>query len=312
MAGTYNNSGWNPGQFMASMFDNWQTNQYAQSMRDWQDQYNQYQQDYDYWKQMNDYDRGMQQFNARSSGQDQGPLSPRAKPQAPGGYPISPIGGKIDFGAMFGGGGGGWSPTAPPGGGGGGFNYGAFNGPQYQAPEGWNNPGIDTANMVDPSAVIASAQPGIMENMNKAFAEAGNRFGSSGMVGTPYSDSLGQAARGAANDIANITNQYTYQSALDAAQREQQRALAEYGADYNAWAQSGDWAHQGQLANMNQALGAWGQMGDWQNQQALQGSQLANQQWMAQNDWGFQDYQNQQNQMMQYLPMLMQMMQGWG
>jgi len=168
--------------------------------------------------------------------------------------------------------------------------------------------------MVDPSAVIASAQPGIMENMNNAFADAGNRFGSSGMVGTPYAGALGEASRGAANDIANITNQYQFQAAQSAAEREQQRALAEYGADYNSWAQQGDWAHQGQLADMGQNFGAWGQMGDWQNQQSLNNANIGNQQWMAQNDWGFQQNQqnqNQQNQwMQQFLPMMMQMMGG--
>jgi hypothetical protein len=212
----------------------------------------------------------------------------------------------------WGGGGGGWNPTSPPGGGGGGFNYGAFDGANYQAGDPWVNPGIDTAGMVDPSAVIASAQPGIMEQMNVAFADAGNRFGSSGMVGTPYSDSLGAASRGAANDIANITNQYQFAAAQSQAEREQQRALAEYGADFNAWGQQGDWAHQGQLADMNQAFNAWGQMGDWQNQQALQGGNLANQQWMAQNNWGFQDYQNQQNQQQQMMQMMMQMFGGGG
>jgi hypothetical protein len=130
------------------------------------------------------------------------------------------------------------------------------------------------------------------------------------MVGTPYAGALGEASRGAANDIANITNQYQFAAAQSAADREQQRAMAEYQADYNSWAQSGDWAHQGQLADMGQNFGAWGQMGDWQNQQSLNNANLANQQWMAQNDWGFQNQQNQQNMMMQFLPMMFGQMGG--
>jgi hypothetical protein len=217
------------------------------------------------------------------------------------------------MGMFGGGGGGGFRATPPPGTGG--FGYGAFEGQNYQAPAGFDNQGIDTANMVDPSAVIASAQPGIMEKMHDAFADAGNRFGSSGMVGTPYADALGDASRAAATDIANITNQYQYQSALDAAQREQERAMAEYMADYNSWAQSGDWAHQGQLADMQQALSAWGQMGDWQNAQSINQANLGTQQWGMQNDWRFQDYmnqqQNQQNWMQQMMPLLMGMMGGY-
>ena len=297
-----------PGMF-GQFLNNYQTNQYNRANDLYQQQYNQYQNDLDYWNQMGDFDQQNQSYNMFSSGALRGaPLQPRQKPTAPV-FPTRPD--KMNFGGGgFGGfgGGGGFRPPQPPGFSG--FNYGDYSGPTYEAPAGFDNKGIDTANMVDPSAVIASAQPGIMENMNNAFADAGNRFGSSGMVGTPYAGALGEAARGAANDIANITNQYQYQSALDAAQREQERAMAEYATDYNSWAQAGDWAHQGQLADMSQAFGAWGQMGDWQNQSNQLQNQLANQQWQTQGNWGFQDYQNQQNQMMQMLPMLMQMMGG--
>jgi len=308
MPGMYNMSGW------GGLFDNFMTNAYNDRLNQYNYQRNylndQYQNDLDYYNQMNDYDRQQQGYNMWSSGAARGaPIQPREAPDRPfiGAQPTRP---RFNFGNLFGGfgGGGGFKATAPPGGGG--WNPSEFQGPGYQAPEGWNNPGIDTANMVDPSAVIASAQPGIMEKMNNAFADAGNRFGSSGMVGTPYADALGDASRSAANDIANITNQYQYQSALDAAQREQERAMAEYAADYNSWAQSGDWAHQGQLADMNQNFGAWSQLGDWQNSQALQQGDLANQQWLAQNNWGFQDYTNQQNMMSQLLPMLFGAMGG--
>lgn len=291
-------------------------NQYDNAMDQWNYQQQLYNQEMDYWNQMNQWDQNNQAFQQWSTGADRmAPTKPRQAPTPVGPQPNKPR--QIDFGAMFGGGfggGGGWKATAPPGTGGG-FNYGAFEGEGYQAPAGWVNKGIDTAGMVDPTAVINAAQPGIMEKMNNAFADAGNRFGSSGMVGTPYADALGNASRNAANDIAYITNQYTYQSALDQAQREQERAMAEYAADYNAWAQSGDWAHQGQIADMNQAFNAWAQMGDWQNQQSLQQGNLANQQWMAQNDWRFQDYMNQQNMqnnwMQQFLPMMMGMMGGY-
>jgi len=304
MPGLYNIMG----QF-GGLFNNAQMNQYQNQMRDWETQRDQYQQDMGYWDQMNQYDADNANYQAWNTGMSRmGPLQPRQMPGVLGGPPVQPT--PFDFsGFMGGGGGGGFQPTAPPGGGGG-FNYGAFSGPGYQAQAGFDNQGIDTAGMVDPSAVIASAQPGIMEKMNNAFADAGNRFGSSGMVGTPYASALGDASRGAANDIANITNQYQFAAAQQAAQLEQERALAEYAADYNSWAQAGDWGHQGQLADMNQNLAAWGQMGDWQNQQALQGGDIANQQWLAQNNWGFQDYQNQQNMMMQFLPMIMQSMFG--
>jgi hypothetical protein len=182
---------------------------------------------------------------------------------------------------------------------------GEFQGQGYQAGDPWVNSGIDTAGMVDPSAVIASAQPGIMEQMNVAFADAGNRFGSSGMVGTPYAGALGEASRGAANDIANITNQYQFAASQQQAQLEQQRALAEYGAEQNAWQQQGDWAHQGQLANMGQDFGAWSQMGDWQNQNNMGQNAFNQQNWQTQGNW---DQQNQQ-QMMQ---MMMQMFGGGG
>lgn len=315
MPGMYNQSGgWNPGQFMSSMFDNWQTNQ----MNNWQQQnqqaQNQYQSDLDYWNQMNDYYQQNQAYEQWASGAD------RMAPIRPTQAPIKPIWGtppeygNIDFGSLFGGFGGGggygnsqmptWNGSMP----------GAFDGKSYQSGTPWVNPGIDTANMVDPSAVIASAQPGIMENMNKAFADAGNRFGSSGMVGTPYAGALGEASRGAANDIANITNQYQFQAAQSAAEREQQRALAEYGADYNAWAQQGDWAHQGQLADMGQNFNAWAQMGDWQNQNNMGQNAFNQQNWQTQGNWDQQNYWNQQDQnqnmMMQYLPMMMQMMGG--
>ena len=311
MGGMYNNSG---SSNFSNMFGNWQQNMYNRQVADWQSQQQQYQDELGYWDQMNQYDQDQRGFDQWSTGAGRmAPITPRQKPGFYNPYPTQQAPMNFDFGGMFGGGGG-WSPTAPPGGGGGGFNYGAFDGPGYQAGSAWDNPGIDTAGMVDPSAVIASAQPGIMENMNNAFADAGNRFGSSGMVGTPYAGALGEASRGAANDIANITNQYQFQAAQSAAEREQQRALAEYGADYNAWAQQGDWAHQGQLADMGQNFGAWGQMGDWQNQQSLNNANIGNQQWMAQNDWGFQQNQqnqNQQNQwMQQFLPMMMQMMGG--
>lgn len=302
------------GQF-GGLFNNWQMNRYNQQMQDWQDRQNQYQQDLDYWNQLGGYDQRNRDYMQWSTGQSQmAPIMPREMPDLVGGKPVKPD--QFNWGAGFGGGGGQmpWQAT-PFSGGGGGFVPGAFQGDSYQAPAGWTNTGIDTAGMVDPTAVIQSAQPGIMENMNKAFADAGNRFGSSGMVGTPYADALGTAARGAANDIANITNQYTYQSALDAAQREQERAMAEYMADYNAWAQQGNWAHQGQLSDLDRQFGAWQQLGDWQYG-AGQGAADRNlQQWMASNDWRFQDYQNQQqmeyNMLQQFLPMLMGMMGGY-
>lgn len=306
MSGLYNLFG----QF-GGMYNNAQMNQYENQMANYLYEQDQYQNDLDYWNQMQDYDQQRQGYDMWSSGASRGaPIMPRQMPGGPGPRPVEPNQMSFNFGGGGGGGFGGWRPTAPPGFGGGGFNYDEYSGPTYQAQEGFNNKGIDTAGMVDPSAVIASAQPGIMENMNNAFADAGNRFGSSGMVGTPYADALGQASRGAANDIANITNQYQFQAASDAAQREQERAMAEYMTDYNSWAQSGDWAQQGQLADMGQAFGAWGQMGDWQNQQALNQSDIANQQWMAQNNWGFQDYQNQQNMLMQFLPMMFGGMMG--
>ena len=282
------------GQF-GGLFNNAQMNQYQNQMRDWEQQRDQYQQDMDYWGDMNQFNADNANYQAWNTGMSRmGPLQPQQKPGVLGGPPVQPT--PFDFSGFmggFGGGAGGFQSTPPP--------NSAFGGPGYQPQEGFVNNGIDTANMVDPSAVIASAQPGIMESMNEAFADAGNRFGSSGMVGTPYSDSLGDAARGASNDIANITNQYQFAAAQQAAQLEQERAMAEYATDYNSWAQAGDWGHQGQLANMNQNLNAWGQLGDWQNQQ-----------WMAQNNWGFQDQQNQQNMMMQFLPMMMQSMFGGG
>ena len=312
MSGMYNNSGF------GSMWNNWMRNQYNQQVGNWsyenEQGRDQYANDLDYYNRMNAYDQEMQAFNGWSSGAGMmTPITPREAPSEWNWTPRPTRMRNMNFGGGgSGGGGGGWSPSAPPGGGGGGFNYGAFGGPGYQAGSAWDNPGIDTAQMVDPSAVIASAQPGIYENMNNAFADAGNRFGSSGMVGTPYAGALGEASRGAANDIANITNQYQFQAAQSAADREQQRAMAEYGADYNSWAQSGDWAHQGQLANMDQNMNAWGQMGDWQNQQSLQQGNLANQQWMATNDWSNQNYQNQQSQQQQMMQQMMQMMMGGG
>ena len=302
------------GQF-GGWLNNYMSNQYNNQVNQWQQSQSQYDQDMQHWEDMNAYDQSNRDYNAWSSGSDRSaPIAPREQPGAPSPYPTQPQ--PFDFGGFgggFGGGQGGFQATAPPGGGGG-FNYGEFQGQGYQPQGAWDNQGIDTAGMVDPSAVIASAQPGIMEKMNQGFADAGNRFGSSGMVGTPYAGALGEASRGAANDIANITNQYQFQAAQSAADREQARAMAEYQADYGAWAQQGDWGHQGQLADMNQDMNAWGQMGDWQNQQSMQGDNLANQQWMAQNNWGFQDYQNQQNQqnqwMTQFLPMLMQGMGG--
>ena len=172
--GMFNTTGgFNPGQFMQGMYDNWQTNQYNQGMNQWEQQRDQYQQDMNYWNQMNEYDQNQQSYNMWSSGAARGaPIVPRDMPGVLGGPPTQP--GQMDFGGAWGGGGGGggWSPTAPPGGGGG-FGYGEFEGQGYQAGTPWSNPGIDTANMVDPSAVIASAQPGIMEQMNVAFADAG-------------------------------------------------------------------------------------------------------------------------------------------
>ena len=311
MSGLYNLMG----QF-GGLFNNYQTNQYNQQLADWQQQQNQYQQDIDYWCQMQDYDWDRQSYDMWRSGSSRGqPLTPRAMPDAPGLRPQKPSQFNWSgFGGGMGGGGGAntWSATPAPGGGG--FNYGGYEGASYQAQPGWENNGIDTANMVDPSAVIASAQPGIMEKMNDAFADAGNRFGSSGMVGTPYADALGDASRAAATDIANITNQYQYQSALDAAQREQERAMAEYQADFNAWAQQGQWGHEGQLSDLDRDFGAWSQMGDWQYGAGQAAADRANQQWMAQNDWRFQDYSQQQqfdqDQMMQMLPMMMQFMGG--
>ena len=304
MAGLYGSGG----QF-GGMFNNAMMNQYNQQMWDWtnqnQQQDAQYQSDYDYWNQMNQYDQDRQGYDMWSSGASRGaPINPRQAPINPnqfgwGAPPPEPE--QMNFGGFggFGGGGGNQMPTWQGG------MPGAFQGSGYQAPAAWVDPGIDTAQMVDPSQLIASAQPGIMEKMNTNFAEAGNRFGSSGMVGTPYSDSLGAASRGASNDIAHITDQYTYQAGESAANREQARAMAEYQANQNAWAQQGMWENQGQLAQMNQDFGAWSQMGDWQNQNNMGQNQFNQQNWQTQGNW---DQQNQQ-QMMQ---MMMQMFGGGG
>ena len=310
----------NNGQF-GEWLNNIQMNAYNRQLSDWQQQQAQYEQDMDYWDQMNRYDQNASYFRDISTGRMQGPTQPRQKPGVIGQRPTAPS--QFDwsgFGNM--GGGGGWGgqfqPTGAPGGGGG-FSYGPWEGSNYVPPEGWDERSIDTAGMVDPSAVIASAQPGIMEQMNNAFADAGVRFGSSGMVGTPYASALGDASRNAANDIANITNQYQFQAATDAAQREQQRQLAEYEGNLRGWAQAGDWQHQGQMADQDRDFGAWSQQGDWQYGANQAGQDRNMQRWMAENNWRLQDYMqqqqfgyDQQQQMMQFLPMLMQMMGGGG
>jgi len=305
MSGLYNVMG----QF-GGLFNNWQMNQNNQRMRDWENQRAQYEQDMDYWQQMNDYDLNRQSYDMWSTGASRGaPLTPRERPDAFN-YNPPDLMTPMNFGGGFGmgGGQGGWSATPPPSYGG--FSYDEYQGAGYTPPAAWDERSIDTAGMVDPSAVIAGAQPAIMEQMNQAFADAGNRFGSSGMVGTPYAGALGEASRRASTDIADITNRYQFQAASDAANREQQRALAEYQGNLNAWGQAGNWAHQGQMGDQDRGLAAWGQMGDWQYGAGQNQANLANQQWMAQNDWRFQDYQQQQNQMQQMLPLLMQMMGG--
>lgn len=303
MSGLYNVGG----QF-GGMFNNAQMNQYNQQLWNWQNQQDQsqaqYDSDYQQWENDNQYRLNNMNLESWGSGASRGPGYQHT--QAPINntqYTPPPAPEQMNFGAMFGGqGGGGGNNQMPTWQGG---MPGEFQGQGYQAQTPWVNNGIDTAGMVDPSAVIASAQPGIMENMNNAFADAGNRFGSSGMVGTPYAAELGKASRGAANDIANITNQYQFAAAQQQAQLEQERAMAEYDADYNSWAQQGDWGHQGQLADMNQGFNAWSQMGDWQNQNNMGQNAFNQQNWQTQGNW---DQQNQQ-QMMQ---MMMQMFGGGG
>ena len=301
MAGLYNTQG----QF-GGLWDNWQMNQYNNAMRDWEQQNQQYQQDVSYWDQMNQYDQSNQNFDVWSSGRDQGPMAPRRRPDVIGPAPSAPE--QFNFGGAWGGQGGGGFQPSPWTGGGGGVPAG-YEGGQYTAPDPFTGQ-MDTSGVVDVSAAIASAQPGIMENMNNAFADAGNRFGSSGMVGTPYAGALGEASRGAANDLANIANQYTFQANTDAANRQHDAAKTNYQGDLNAWGQSGQWGHEGQLNDLNQDYGAWAQAGDWQNAQNMQNNANNFGAWQNTNNWAFQDYQNQQNQQQQMMQMMMAMMGG--
>ena len=294
----------------SNMFNNWQQNQYNQQMQDWQYQnqqnQNQYQYDMDYWNQMRQYDNNQANFDNWSSGADRvAPIVPRQAPQQPGWQPrpFEPEQLNLSGFGNFGGGGQGssqapsWIQSTP----------GAFEGSSYVGQDPFSGH-LDTTGVVDPSAAIASAQPGIMENMNKAFADAGNRFGSSGMVGTPYAGALGDASRGASNDIANITNQYTFQANSDAANRQQAAAIAQYQGELDAWGQAGQWGHEGQLAGMNQDFNAWAQAGDWQNQNNMGQNMFNQQNWQTQGGWDQQNQYNQQQQMMQ----MMQMMMGGG
>ncbi len=100
MAGMYNQS--NSGQFGQGMFDNWQTNQYNNAMRDWETQQAQYNQDMDYWGQQNQYDQANQDFGQWSSGQDRmGPIMPRQMPNVIGGPPVAPQQAAVQLGRWW-------------------------------------------------------------------------------------------------------------------------------------------------------------------------------------------------------------------
>ncbi len=119
-----------------------------------------------------------------------------------------------------------------------------------------SRPGPFGGGMVDPTAAINAAQPGITRTMTGNFNAAASRMGDLGMMGmsngkmsagTPYADMLGQAAREASDSNSEITNKYLY----DAAKTNQDNQLQ--------WAQLlGQWAQSGMFGGSGGASGGHG------------------------------------------------------
>ena len=124
---------------------------------------------------------------------------------------------------------------------------------------------------MSPQQVIQSYQPLIQEQMQGNFNQAASRIGQlgGGLRGTPYAGALGQAARGASSDLANIANQYAYNAAntqyqggLSAAQAMQQQNMFSQSQEQQNmqdwWNRYQDWYYKGGSPENMQWWQGWG------------------------------------------------------
>ena len=149
-------------------------------------------------------------------------------------------------------------------------SYGYNSGPTRQGQQALNwfaqqpqqNP--YSPGQVNPAQAIQSAVPGIQEQMNKNFATAASRLGRPATQrSSPYQTAFGNVARGASNDLANITNQYMYDASKFNAGQAQDWATNQYNTGAGAASQG---ASQGfgreQMANQTQQ-DWWQRYYDW-------------------------------------------------
>lgn len=131
----------------------------------------------------------------------------------------------------------------------------------------WSNvnaTSVDPGQLIDPTAAINAAKPGLQEQADIDFAGAGSRFGRSGMLNSgAYAQALGGVARKQANDLASLTQN----SLLDASKFNAQQKLSALQGNQNASLQAGLANSQGGLsaqeAALNALLSGAGMAGGW-------------------------------------------------
>lgn len=137
-----------------------------------------------------------------------------------------------------------------------------FGGGKGNVPEKWDGGASIAKAKVDPMAVIAAHKPGIMEQMNRGFANAAMRQGATGaLMGSGYSKALGGEARKAANDIGQITMDTLFKSSESAADREQQALESARDRSLSAWGTHGNWVANKDREYFNNLMGLLGLFG---------------------------------------------------
>jgi hypothetical protein len=218
----------------------------------------------------------------------------------------------------FGGGAGGFqAPQAPEFQG---FNYDPYQNPGYQQGDQWGQgqyqlpesnamqlglEGNAPTSAANTQAQIQAQVPLLQQQLNKAYADVGARFGGGGTFGgTDFAQALG----GAAGNASNQFNAMALQTANQAAQQDATRALqAQQGAldrSLGAYQTHAGMGHQGQLQDLGTDFGAWQQQGDWGYGQNALMNQFNQTNWQQQGNWGMQNAQMQNQQDTQLMGML--------
>lgn len=127
------------------------------------------------------------------------------------------------------------------------------------------------ARLTDTTAALNAALPGIYEKQTKSFGNAAKRFGQTGMLASqPYMEALGGVSRNTTNDIANLTQNLTFQANESAAQRglsadlaTQADQLARDLANRSRLMTAAGWSLDNSNADSAKNLEAANLLGDW-------------------------------------------------